>query len=174
MQFDLEHGIAVLERTPAALTALLGGLSDEWTDPNEGPETWSPFDVVGHLVDCEETNWMVRARLILGDTPDRRFEPLDRHRHREADVGRTMAERLARFATLRTANLAALRSFDLRPDALRRTAVHPEFGTVRLEQLLATWVVHDLAHLGQIARVMAKQYRAAVGPWEAYLSILRR
>jgi hypothetical protein len=174
MNFDLRDGASVLERTPAVLRSLLAGLSERWTRPNEGPETWGAFDVVGHLIDGEETDWMPRARLILrgADGTRRRFEPYDRFRHLTLNEGRTLDELLDRFAQLRARNLAELAGLALGPAQLRLTGEHPDFGAVTLEQLLATWVAHDLGHLAQIARVMAKQYREAVGPWKAYLPVL--
>jgi hypothetical protein len=172
--FNLDNSIAVLERTPDVLKALLAGLSTDWTSAGEGPNTWSPFDVVGHLIDGEETNWMTRARVILSHAPVRRFTPFDRVRHLTASTERTLTERLDRFAALRAKNLADLRALALTPSDLKRTGEHPEFGSVTLEQLLATWVAHDLGHVGQIVRVMAKQYKSAVGPWQAYLPILHR
>ena len=176
MNFDLQNAFDVLERTPAVLTTLLGGLSRDWTTPNEGPETWSPFDVVGHLIDAEETDWLVRTRIILSDAPEseRRFQPFDRFRHRGANEGRPLSELLDRFTLLRRGSLSDLRELRLTPQDLRRTGIHPEFGAVTLDQLLATWVAHDLGHIGQVVRVMAKQYKAAVGPWTAYLPILTR
>jgi hypothetical protein len=173
MTFDLPNAIAILERTPAALDRLLRGLPEAWTAPNEGPQTWSAFDVVGHLIDGEETDWIPRARIILGAGPDRHFIPFDRFRHLTRNWGRPLDDLLDEFAGLRRANLVTLREFRLTPADLARTGVHPEFGTVTLEQLLATWTVHDLNHLTQIARVMAVQYDAAVGPWRAYLSVLQ-
>ncbi len=173
MRFDLEQGLAILERTPGTLSSLLHGLNESWTASNEGPDSWSPFDVVGHLIDAEETNWLPRARVALGDSPDRRFLPFDRFRHLQTRDRQSLTERLDRFADLRAQSLAELRRLELGPTQFSRTAVHPEFGEVRLDQLLATWVVHDLTHLGQIARVMARQYTDAVGPWRAYLPILR-
>ena len=174
MNFDLAQGLLILERTPGVVRALLAGLPADWTAPNEGPETWSAFDVVGHLIEGEETDWMVRARIIRAQGPDRRFVPFDRSRHLGANRGRSLEELLDRFAVLRTANLTELRGMRLSSDDLALTGVHPEFGSVTLGQLLATWVVHDLGHVAQIGRVMAKQYRAAVGPWEAYLPVLHR
>jgi hypothetical protein len=174
VNFDLDNGLVVLERTPAVLHALLDDLPAAWTTPNEGPDTWSPFDVVGHLIDGEETDWMARARIILGDAVDRRFTPFDRTRHLRANQGRALAELLARFDDLRRRNVRELRALNLTPSQLQRTGEHPEFGTVTLGQLLATWVAHDLGHVAQIARVMAKQYTTAVGPWEAYLPVLHR
>ena len=174
MTFNLDNSIAVLERTPDVLRTLLTGLSTDWTSPNEGPNTWSAFDVVGHLIDGEETNWMTRARVILSGAPVRRFVPFDRVRHVGANKERTLMELLDRFADLRARNLADLRALNLTPAHLNLTGEHPEFGSVTLEQLLSTWVAHDLGHIGQIVRVMAKQYKTAVGPWEAYLPILHR
>lgn len=174
MDFDLEKSVAVLERTPSVLRTLLQGLPQEWTCGDEGPETWSPFDVVGHLIDGEETDWMPRARIILAREGDRRFEPYDRFRHLRLNQGKALGELLDRFEELRARNLRDLRELDLTPDQLELTGEHPEFGTVTLEQLLAAWVVHDLGHIAQVARVMAKQYRDAAGPWEAYLSVLHR
>jgi hypothetical protein len=174
MNFDLADSIAILERTPAVLEALVVGLPAAWTAPNEGPDTWSPFDVVGHLIDGEETDWMPRARIILAQGPNRRFEPFDRFRHLRINKGRSLPDLLARFEDLRRRNVRDLRALDLDAARLALTAEHPELGTVTLAQLLATWVVHDLGHLAQIARVMAKQYREAVGPWEAYLPVLHR
>jgi uncharacterized damage-inducible protein DinB len=174
MNFDLARSLEILERTPVVLADLLAGIGEDWTGSNEGPETWSPFDVVGHLIDAEETDWMERTRIIVGEAQERRFKPFDRFRHRDANKGRTLAELLELFSTLRRRNVADLKDLDLKPADLARTGEHPEFGTVTLAQLLATWVVHDLNHIGQIARVMAKQYKAAVGPWVAYLPILTR
>lgn len=176
MRFDLEMALAVLSRTPATLDALLRDLPDEWTRHNEGPDSWSPYDVVGHLVDGEETDWMARTRIILSDAPaeERRFVPFDRFAHLGAEAARPLHERLERFADLRRTNLAALRALALTEEQLARTGQHPEFGTVTLAQLLSTWVAHDLGHLAQVARVMARQYRAEVGPWVAYLPVLTR
>lgn len=173
MKFDLQKSVAVLERTPGVVRALLAGLPDEWAQSNEGPETWSPFDVVGHLIDNEETNFMVRAQVILAQGEDRRFPPFDRFRHLRLNRGKTLAELLDRFAELRARNLQALAELRLTSDEFALRGVHPDFGTVTLEQLLSTWVVHDLDHIAQIVRVMARQYREAVGPWAAYLRVLR-
>jgi DinB family protein len=174
MDFKLRNGMAVLERTPRVLEALLSGLPDEWTTGNEGPDTWSPFNVVGHLIDGELTDWMARLQIILKQGPNRRFEPFDRFRHISRNKGRTLIDLLAEFRQLREKNLSELRALDLTAAQLQLTGEHPAFGSVTLEQLLATWVAHDLGHLAQITRVMAKQYRKAVGPWEAYLPVLHR
>lgn len=174
MNFDLQGGVSVLERTPNVLGSLLSRMREDWTRANEGPDTWSPVQVLRHLVENEETNWMVRARVILSQGPNRRFEPLDRFQHLGSNEGKTLGELLDRFAELRSRNLSDLKDLKLGDAQLELTGEHPEFGSVTLEQLLATWVVHDLNHIGQIARVMAKQYRDAVGPWRAYLPVLSR
>lgn len=163
----------MLERTPPILRTWLAGLPEPWARADEGPETWNAFDVVGHLIDCEETDWVPRARIILAQGPDRRFVPFDRFRHRQLNAGGPLTELLDRFASLRATNLETLRGWQLTPAQLTLTGEHPELGTVALEQLLATWVAHDLDHVVQIARVMAKRYTAATGPWPAYLRVLR-
>jgi len=172
MQFSLDLSIDVLRRSPATLDALLKGVDPAWERGTEGPDTFSPFDVVGHLIDGEETDWIPRARIILAQGPDRRFEPYDRFRHRKRNVGRTLESLLAEFAKLRSANLELLRSWKLTDAELDLQGEHPSFGPVTLRHLLAAWVVHDLGHLAQISRVMAKQYRSEVGPWAPYEPVL--
>jgi len=172
MNFDIGASIAVLERTPATLRALLDGLPEGWTQSNEGPDTFSPFDVVGHLIDGEETDWIPRARIILARQSDRRFSPYDRFRHRTRNAGRSLTSLLEELARLRGDNVSLLRSWRLTEAELDLQAQHPTLGAVTLRQLLATWVAHDLGHLAQVARVMAKQYRAAVGPWVQFLPVL--
>lgn len=174
MDFQLDHALEVLERTPAALRGLLGGLSEAWTSPNEGPETFSAFDNVGHLIHGERTDWIPRARIILAQGPNRRFEPYDRFAQTRESQGKTLAELLDEFARLRAANVATLRDWRLSDAELALQGEHPELGVVTLRQLLATWAAHDLGHVAQIARVLAKQYRDAVGPWRAYLPVLDR
>jgi hypothetical protein len=174
MQFDLDRALEILERTPAAFRALLGGLPEVWTSPDEGPGTFSAFDNVGHLIHGERTDWIPRARIILAQGADRRFEPFDRFAQQRESAGRSTAELLEEFARLRAANLATLRGWNLGPRELALEGEHPELGRVTLEQLLATWAAHDLSHLAQTARVLAKQYREAVGPWRAYLPLLDR
>lgn len=174
MPFDLRNGIAILERTPGVIDALLSDLAAEWTTGNEGGETWSPFDVVGHLIDGELTDWMPRVRIIVEQGAGRRFEPVDRFVHISRNKGRSLDQLLTELRQLRAKNVTDLRALDLTPAQLQLRGEHPAFGSVTLEQLLATWVAHDLGHLAQITRVMAKQYRAAVGPWEAYLPVLHR
>lgn len=170
--FDLERSAEVLARTPSALRALLSGLPDEWVRGTEGPDTFSPFDVVGHLIDGEETDWMPRARIILAGGPNPAFQPYDRFRHRTRNAGRDLESLLDEFESLRAANLDLLRSWRLTEEQLARTGVHPMFGPVTMRQLLAGWVVHDLGHVAQIARVMAKQYKEEVGPWLAFMPVL--
>ena len=172
MTFDFDRALEVLSRTPSTLQALLAGLDDSWSRSNEGPDTFSPFDNVGHLIDGEETDWVPRARIILARGPDPRFEPYDRFRHRTRNTGRTLASLLDEFAELRAANLAEMRSWRLSEADLDLTATHPGLGPVTLRQLLASYVVHDLGHVAQIARVMAKQYREAIGPWVPFLPVV--
>jgi len=172
MKFELEPAMQVLQRTPATMRALLAGLSEDWIRGTEGPETFSPFDVVGHLIDGEETDWMTRARIILAGGDDPRFEPYDRFRMWRRNVGRTLASLLDEFDALRVANLKEMRSWRLSRDQFELTGVHPTFGRVTLRELVAAWVVHDLGHIAQTARVMAKQYRDAVGPWVPFMPVL--
>jgi len=172
MDFDLDRSIEVLARTPRTLEVLLDGLSDSWTRANEGPETFSPFDVVGHLIDGEETDWIPRARIILARGPDPRFEPYDRFRHRARNVNRSLSSLIEEFARCRADSLAVLHSWHLDEEQLDLPGLHPALGTVTLRQLLAAWVAHDLGHIAQVVRVMAKQYRDAVGPWVAFLPVL--
>ena len=171
-ELDLDDVIAVLERTPASLSALLDGLPDTWTTATEGDGTWSPYDVIGHLIHGERTDWIPRARHILAGE-SRPFDPFDRAAQFTERRGATLSGLLEIFSSLRKENVAALVGMRLTSDDLARTGRHPELGEVTLGQLLATWVVHDLDHVGQIARTMAKAYGGAVGPWSAYLSILR-
>ena len=172
MIFDLEQAISVLARTPASLRALLDGLDTPWIRGTEGPETFSPFDNIGHLIDGEETDWVPRAKIILAGGPHPRFEPYDRFRHRARNVGRTMNSLLEEFARLRAANITLLRSWKLTAAQLDLPGEHPRLGPVTLRQLLAAWVVHDLGHVAQVARVMAKQYVEEVGPWVPFLPVL--
>ena len=174
MRFELAEAIAVLERTPGTFRALLAGLPDAWTAPNEGPETFSAFDNLGHLIHGERTDWMPRARIILAQEPGRRFEPFDRFAHYRESEGKTISQLLDELAQLRAANLETLRGWKLSDRELALEGEHPALGRVTLRQLLANWVVHDLGHLAQPARVMAKQYREEVGPWREYLPILDR
>ena len=172
MTFDLYNSIDVLRRTPAALEVLLDGMAEPLARGNEGPETFSPFDVVGHLIDGEETDWIVRARIILSDADDKRFTPYDRFRHRVRNVDRTLDSLIKEFVQLRAENLAELEGWMLTEEQLDFTGIHPTFGPVTLRELLASWVVHDLGHIAQIARVIAKQYRDDVGPWTPFMPVL--
>jgi hypothetical protein len=172
MNFDLGLSTRALARTPDTLRALLDGLPEPWIRGTEGPETFSPFDVVGHLIDGEETDWIPRARIILARGPNPVFEPYDRFRHRARNAGRSLRSLLEEFARLREENLGVLRSWNLTPESLDLPGMHPSLGRVTLRQLLASWVVHDFGHLAQVARVMAKQLREEVGPWEPYLPVL--
>lgn len=174
MDFDLTTAVAVLERTPSTLHAMLGGLPSAWTDATEGPETWSPYVIVGHLIHGERTDWIPRAEIILAQGAERRFTPYDRFAQLRESQGKSLTDLLDEFARLRTENLARLAGWRLTDAELHLEGEHPELGPVTLRQLLATWVAHDLGHVAQTARVMAKQYRDAVGPWRAYLSILDR
>jgi hypothetical protein len=170
MDFRVEEGVEILKRTPAALSGLLGGLSDSWLHASEGPETFSPLDVLGHLIYGEQTDWMPRARIIVESGESRPFEPWDRRGFYEILEGRTVDQLLHQFGQLRRENLADLRR--LSPD-LTLTGMHPGLGRVSMSELLAAWVAHDLGHIAQITRVLAKQYRDAVGPWREYLTIVR-
>lgn len=174
MKFAVDDAVLVLSRTPFTLLAWLEGMPAPWLLGNEGPETWSPFDIVGHLVHGEKTDWIARARLILEHGEARPFTPFDRFAQFEDSKGKTLSQLLDELAALRGANLATLRGWNLSPADLLRHGRHPELGTVTLAQLLSTWVAHDLEHMAQIARVMARQYRDDVGPWAAYLPLLGR
>jgi hypothetical protein len=168
----VSEALEVLERTPRALRSMLGGLSDPWLRADQGPDTFSPADVLGHLIHGEETDWMPRARLILERGEAQPFTPFDRFGFRERYGGRPADELLDVFAELRERNLRALRDLGLDAGRLALTGRHPALGRVTLAQLIAAWVVHDLGHLRQVARVMAGRYRDAVGPWREYLRIL--
>ena len=172
MRFDLDHSVDLLRRTPATLLELLGDLHEAWSRATEGPETFSPFDVVGHLIDGEETDWIPRARIILARGPNPVFEPYDRFRHRGRNAERSLPSLLQEFAQLRAANLELLQSWHLTEVDLDLPGAHPSLGRVTLRQLLAAWVVHDLGHIAQVARVMAKQYREEIGPWVPYLPVV--
>jgi DinB superfamily len=171
VEFSLEVGTEVLRATPEALRAMLSDLSDGWLDGNEGPDTWSPSQVIGHLTHIEECDWIDRTKVILEHGTTRPFDPVDREAGFTHFKGWSLPELLERFASVRRSNLETLGEL-VRVDDLDRRGVHPTFGEVTLDQLLATWVVHDLNHLGQIVKAMAKQYTDAVGPWRAFLPII--
>ena len=171
MEFRLEDATAILSRTPAVLNTLLRNLPEEWIASNEGPQTFSPWDVVGHLIHGEETDWLPRVRMILEHGESRAFEPFDRFGHYEKCRGKTLGELLDTFERLRRQSLATLQGMNLTREKLALTGTHPQFGRATMAQLIATWAVHDLSHISQIVRVMSKQYADAVGPWKAYMKI---
>ena len=173
LTFDLEKSLEILERTPAVLDALLANLSHEWTSGNEGTDTWSPYDIVGHLIHGEKTDWIPRIRLIL-DGSQAPFPPFDRFAQFNESKGKSLAVLLKEFAILRELSLAELKRMRITTDHLQLTGQHPELGMVTLQQLLATWTTHDLSHLSQIARVMTKQYRDEIGPWITYMGIFHK
>ena len=172
MEFQLDQAVNILGRTPATLNSLLRDAPAEWTNGNEGPDTWSPYDVLGHLVHGEETDWIPRVRMILDFGESRAFEPFDRFAQFEKSKGKTIADLLDEFDSLRKSNLSVLARMNIAPNQLTMRGTHPSLGTVSLRDLLATWVAHDLSHIAQAARVMCKQYSEAVGPWKEYLPIL--
>jgi DinB superfamily len=172
MEFQLDEAIELLKRTPATLNALLRGLPEVWTANNEGPKTWSPYDVMGHLIHGEQTDWIPRAKRILDEGEAKPFDPFDRFAQFENSKGKSLDQLLDEFAAVRETSLEALRALNVTPETLGRRGMHPGLGRVTLGELLATWVAHDLDHISQIVRVMSKQYAEAVGPWKQYLSIL--
>ncbi|HLZ40628.1 MAG TPA: DinB family protein [Candidatus Sulfotelmatobacter sp.] len=173
MRHNLEDTIALLTRTPAALNALLRDLPEQWTHTNEGEATWSAFEVIGHLIHGEITDWMPRVRMILEVGQSRAFGPFDRFAQERASKGKSLAQLLDEFGRLRSENLRQLRGLNLKEGDLDRRGRHPELGIVTLSQLLATWAAHDLTHLHQISRIMAYQYRQAVGPWSRFLGVMK-
>ena len=172
-QHNLQHTIALLTRTPAALHALLRDLPETWTLRNEGENTWSTFEVVGHLIYAERVNWMPRVRMVLQFGETRTFESFDRLGHRRESQGKSLAQLLDEFARFRSENLGELRALNLRQEDLELHGRHPGLGLVTLAELLSAWAAHDLTHLHQISRVMAHQYREAVGPWSGFLGVLQ-
>ena len=173
MQHNLQHTILLLARTPATLDALLRDLPEEWTMRNEGGNTFNAFDVIGHLIQGERTDWMPRAKRILQFGESRAFDRFDRRAQERESQGKSLPQLLDELARLRAENLAELRALNVTDRELNRRGLHPELGTVTLSQLLATWAAHDLTHLHQISRIMAHQYREAVGPWTAYLGVMQ-
>jgi hypothetical protein len=173
MKHDLLQTVSLLARTPAVLNALLRDLPEAWTLQNEGENTFNAFEVVGHLIHGERADWMVRVRMILQFGESRAFEPFDRQGHVRESVEKSLGQLLDEFASLRSQNLAELCGLNLKQEDLDRRGQHPVFGSVTLSQLLATWVVHDMTHLHQISRIMAHQYREAVGPWSVFLGVLQ-
>lgn len=173
MEQNLELTLALLSRTPAALDALLRGLPEAWTHANEGEKTWSPYDIVGHLIHGERTDWIPRAQRILQFGEAKPFEKFDRTAQERESRGKSLPELLEEFAKLRAENLEKLRGMKLRAADLERRGMHPALGPVTLGQLIASWPVHDMTHLHQLARILAHQYKDAVGPWVAYMGVLR-
>jgi DinB superfamily len=173
MEHDLQDSMALLSRTPAALNALLRDLPETWTHRNEGEATWSAFDIVGHLIDGEHTDWIPRAKIILQFGESKPFASFDREGFKRLTQNKSLPQLLDEFARLRSENLDQLRAFNLQPQDLERRGQHPALGVVTLSQLLATWAAHDLTHIHQISRVMAHQYRDAVGPWSKFLGVLK-
>lgn len=173
MKFDLEKSILILERTPVVLEVLLSGLPDDWIMHNEGGETWSPYDVMGHLVHGEKTDWMARTKIILNEGTGRTFDVFKRTAMFEESKGKSLSDLLKEFKSARAENLKILRSFHLGEKDLDKKGIHPKFGEVTLRQLLSTWTIHDLTHLAQIGRVMAKQYKTEIGPWIEYMRLVQ-
>jgi DinB family protein len=172
MEFQLGEAIDILKRTPATLNSLLRDAPVEWVMGNEGPDTWSPYDILGHLIHGEETDWIPRARIILEHGEAKAFEPFDRFAQFEKSKGKSTAELLDEFELLRRKNLASLEQMKIDSGKLARRGKHPQLGGVTLSELLSTWVAHDLSHIAQTLRVMCRQYSEAVGPWRQYLPLL--
>lgn len=173
MKYNIIEAVEILSRTPFTLESLLSGLSDNWIYQNEGPDTWSPYDVLGHLIHGEKTDWIPRTKIILSDLEDKTFVPFDRFAQLNADKSLPIKSLLSEFKTLRIENLETLKSLDISSIDLAKKGNHPALGPVTLSELLATWVTHDLGHIVQIARVMSMQYKNEVGPWKAYLGGLK-
>ena len=172
MKYSLQRSYEILDRTPVFLQALLSGLPDDWVMPNEGPETFSPYDVIGHLVHGEKTDWTVRTKMILESGNTKTFERYDRFAQYEESKGKSLQQLLDEFAAIRKENMGWFKVLNLTEDDLNRKGMHPVLGDVTLRHLLATWVVHDLTHIAQITRVMAKQYKEEMGPWPEFFRIL--
>lgn len=173
MKFNVEQAIQILERTPSVVETLLKGLDDDWVMNNEGGETWSAYDIVGHYIEGEKADWIPRMKIILGDA-DKHFKPFDRFAQFTESKGKTLDQLLGEFDVLRKENLAILKGISFTDEMFDRTGIHPKFGDVTLRQLLSTWVVHDLTHIHQLSRVLAKQYQQEVGPWYEFLGVLNK
>jgi Protein of unknown function (DUF664). len=172
MRLDIQKATEVLERTPKALGAMLDGVSDEWTTGGN-KSNWAPFDIIGHLIHGEETDWIPRAEIILQQGNDRTFVPFDRVAQFQLSKGKSLRDLLKKFEAKRRESLDTLMSWNLSDEQLKLKGIHPEFGDVSLSELIAAWVTHDLSHISQIAVFMARKYTEAVGPWKEYMSILR-
>jgi uncharacterized damage-inducible protein DinB len=174
MKFNLSKSMEVLRSTPNVLGKQLGGLSKEWVNKNEGKGTWTPAEIVCHLIHCEEEDWITRTKIILSDKENKKFEPFNRTKGFQKSKKKPVSELINEFKSLRKKNLKFLDSLKLTGKQLNKAGIHPDFGEVTLRQLLSTWVVHDLSHIAQINRIMAKQYKTQVGPWKKYLPILEK
>lgn len=174
MKFDLTKAIFILERTPSSLISLLQDLPADWTQTNEGENSWSPYDIIGHLIHGEKTDWISRLNIVLSDGKHKTFEPFDRFAQFNDSKGKSLNDLLVNFKELRKQNIMILKKLNLTEEDYPKTGIHPELGSVTLSQLLASWVAHDLGHIAQITRVMAKQYKDEVGPWKEYLSVLHK
>lgn len=172
MEFNLQSALQILERTPTVIETMLSGLDEGWIFNNEGRDSWSAYDIVGHYIHGEKTDWIPRMEIILNDRADKNFTPFDRFAQFNDSKGQTLLSLIGEFKVLRSQNINRLRSVSLSPGTLDKTGIHPKFGTVTLRQLLSAWVVHDLTHIYQISRVMAKQYAIEVGPWKEFLGVL--
>ena len=173
MEFKLEQALEILERTPTVIALFLKNIDSNWVNSNEGNDSWSPYDIVGHYIHGEKTDWIPRMNIILHDD-DKHFIPFDRFAQFNDSEGKTISELLDEFKKLREKNIQSLKAAALTENHLSQKGIHPQFGEVSLRELLAAWVVHDLAHINQVARVMAKQYKEAIGPWKAYMNIVNR
>lgn len=172
MKFDLLKSISVLERTPKTLQTLLEGQHQDWTHQNEGGDSWSPYDVIGHLVHGEKTDWLPRIMIILNESDQKTFSPYDRFAQFKMNQGKSLNDLLLEFQELRASNIRRLQDLGLTDFDLEKEGIHPELGPVTMKNLIAAWVVHDMGHIAQVSRVMAKQYKNEVGPWPKYLTIL--
>jgi DinB superfamily len=173
MKFNLNKSLEILTRTPDVLNSLLSNLSDDWTKNSEGGDSWSPYDIIGHLIHGEKTDWIARAKIILSETGNKKFEPYDRFAQFKDSKGKTLSQLLDEFSDLRKENIKTLNSFGIDEEKLKMEGIHPNFGTVTLKGLLSTWVIHDLTHIAQISRVMAKQYKDEMGPWIEYVRLMK-
>jgi len=174
MNFNIKEGLEILERTPQTLEYFLAGLSEEWMKSNEGEGTWNASEVIDHLIECEKVNWVPRLETILQEGENKPFPPFDRYSHLNKKTSESVEQKLLEFKKVRTHNIDKLKD-QIKPELhFELTGLHPEFGSVKLRELLAAWVVHDLTHISQIVRVMANRYREDVGPWKKYLSILKK
>ncbi len=173
MEFNLQQSLPILERTPVVIKYLLQDLDDEWIMNNEGGDTWSPYDVVGHLIHGENHDWITRVKITLRNDGNNHYEPFNRTAMFEESKGKSLSLLLQEFEEARGNSLAQLKQLNIQPQDLDKTAIHPSFGIVTLRQLLSTWVAHDLSHIVQISRTMAKQYKDEIGPWKEYLSVMK-